>query len=108
MESKEREIKAIQARYRGEIDRLKDRNEAFKSQIETMKEKIHKKSAEITQLSFYKTKSERMDQVDKINLDLKNEIADLNRELSKRDQIIRDKGKPCSHFLNFINSLYSH
>lgn len=91
LEAKEREIKALQLQHKDELDRLSSRGEDFKHEIEVLKEQLIKKKNEVNQLEIYKRIASRMDEVDKINLDLKANISELKDELKEKDRAIKQK-----------------
>lgn len=91
LENKDREIKSMQIQYKDELQRLQSKNEEFKKELEILKEKLVKKKNEVSQLNIYKRMASRMDEVDQINLDLKNSISQFKDELKEKDRQLKQK-----------------
>ena len=63
---------------------MTSKTQDYKQEAELLKEKLIKAKTEINQLSIYKRKAARMEEVDTVNIDHKKAISLLEQEISEK------------------------
>lgn len=91
LENKDRHIKEMEIQTKNEIQRIQDKYNEIKQELDLKNEKLLKKRNEVNQLNIYKRMAGRMEEVDKLNLDLKNTISQFKDEVKEKERIIRQK-----------------
>jgi len=91
IETKERELKGLAIQHRDELSRLNNKNEELKLENDLVKEKLLQKRNEVNKMMIYKQKASRIDEVDKMNFDLKAQIAQLQITIKEIDKVCKNK-----------------
>ena len=91
LENKERHVKAMEIKHKDELQLLQAKNDELRQEVDLLKEKLVAKKDEVGQLTIYKRMATRMDEVDKINLDLKDSISQFKNDLKLKDRKLREK-----------------
>jgi chromosome segregation ATPase len=81
----------MEIQTKNEMQRIQDKYNEIKQELDLKNEKLLKKRNEVNQLNIYKRMAGRMEEVDKLNLDLKNTISQFKDEVKEKERIIRQK-----------------